>query len=82
MPAFIAFFPGMLAGSLCVSLITHWIALLLSGGRRNPIDALLPTTGRSRLSSSANGDEAPPWFSPPLGATMWPNHALERFVRG
>jgi hypothetical protein len=46
MLAFLAFFPGMLAGSLCASLITHWIALLLSGWRRNPIDAPLPTIGR------------------------------------
>ena len=46
MPAFVAFLPGLLAGSLCLSLVTHWITLLLSGWRRNPIDAPLPTTGR------------------------------------
>ena len=46
MPAFVAFIPGLFAGSLCASLITHWVALLLSGRRRNPIDAPLPTTGR------------------------------------
>ena len=46
MPAIVAFFPGLFAGSLCCSLATHWLALLLSGWRRNPIDAPLPTTGR------------------------------------
>ena|SRR5918993_5365002 len=46
MPAFVAFVPGLIAGSLCTSLLTHWVALLLSGWRRNPIDAPLPTTGR------------------------------------
>ena len=46
MPAFVAFLPGMIAGSLCTSLITHWVALLLSGWQRNPIDAPLPTSGR------------------------------------
>ena len=46
MPAFVSFLPGLLAGSLCLSLVTHWITLLLSGWRRNPIDAPLPTTGR------------------------------------
>jgi hypothetical protein len=46
MPAFVAFIPGLFAGSLLSSLVTHWLALLLSGWRRNPIDAPLPMTGR------------------------------------
>lgn len=46
MPAFIAFVPGLFAGSMCFGLIVHWVTLLLSGLRRNPIDAPLPTTGR------------------------------------
>ena len=46
MPAFIAFVPGLLAGSMCFGLVVHWVTLLLSGLRRNPIDAPLPTTGR------------------------------------
>ena len=46
MPAIAAFLLGLFAGSLLSSLVTHWIALLLSGWRRNPIDAPLPTTGR------------------------------------
>ena len=31
---------------MCFGLIVHWVTLLLSGMRRNPIDAPLPTTGR------------------------------------
>ena len=46
MLAFIAFLPGLFAGSMCFGLIVHWVTLLLSGLRRNPIDAPLPTTGR------------------------------------
>jgi hypothetical protein len=46
MPAFIAFVPGIFVGSMCFGLIVHWVTLLLSGLRRNPIDAPLPTTGR------------------------------------
>jgi hypothetical protein len=46
MAAFATFLPGLFAGSLFSSLVTHWLALLLSGWRRNPIDAPLPTTGR------------------------------------
>ena|SRR5688572_27326212 len=46
MPAFVAFVPGLFAGSMCFGLIVHWVTLLLSGLRRNPIDAPLPTTGR------------------------------------
>ena len=46
MPAFIAFIPGQFAGSMCFGLVVHWVTLLLSGLRRNPIDAPLPTTGR------------------------------------
>lgn len=41
-----AFVPGLFAGSMCFGLIVHWITLLLSGLRRNPIAAPLPTTGR------------------------------------
>lgn len=43
---FAAFIPGLLAGSKCFGLIVHWVTLLLSGLRRNPIAAPLPTTGR------------------------------------
>jgi hypothetical protein len=47
MPAFAAFIPGLFAGSMCFGLVVHWVTLLLSGLRRNPIDAPLPTTGRT-----------------------------------
>jgi len=46
MAAFVAFLPGMLAGSLCFTIVVHWVTLLFSGWRRNPIDAPLPSTGR------------------------------------
>jgi len=46
MPAFVAFLPGIFAGSLFFGIVIHWITLFLSGWRRNPIDAPLPTTGR------------------------------------
>jgi hypothetical protein len=46
MPAVLAFLPGFFAGSMCFGVIIHWITLFLSGWRRNPIDAPLPTTGR------------------------------------
>mgnify|MGYP001603485717 CR=1 FL=1 len=46
LPAFVALLPGLLAGSLVLSIFTHWVTLLLSGWRRNPIDAPLPLTGR------------------------------------
>jgi hypothetical protein len=46
MPAFIAFVPGLFAGSMCFGLVVHLVTLLLSGLRRNPIDAPLPRTGR------------------------------------
>ena len=46
MPAFIAFIPGLFAGSMCFGLVVHWVTLLLSGLRRNPIDAPLPMSGR------------------------------------
>jgi hypothetical protein len=46
LPAFVALLPGLFAGSLVLSIITHWVTLLLSGWRRNPIGAPLPLTGR------------------------------------
>jgi hypothetical protein len=46
MPAFLAVVPGFFAGSMCFGLIVHWVTLLLTGLRRNPIDAPLPVTGR------------------------------------
>ena len=46
MPAFLAIVPGLFFGSMCFGLAVHWLTLLLSGLRRNPIAAPLPTTGR------------------------------------
>jgi hypothetical protein len=46
MLAFLAFVPGLFFGSMCFGLAVHWVTLLLSGMRRNPIAAPLPTVGR------------------------------------
>ena len=40
----LAFIPGFFAGSLCMSMTLHWIALFSSGWWRSPIDAPLPST--------------------------------------
>lgn len=45
-PALLALFPGLFAGSMLFGVFIHWVTLLLSGWRRNPIGAPLPLTGR------------------------------------